>query len=466
MVSINQLYSLGKDLATNPKHTRWMSPIILVLEAALCYLIILKVPCPLTLPFHYRLIVVWLLTNTTDTEIDWKAYMQQIQQYVSGERDYTNIKGGTGPLVYPAAHVYIYQALYNITDNGTNIRLAQYLFGCLYLAILALVLSCYRQAKVPPYILPMLVLSKRLHSIFVLRCFNDCFAVFFLWAAIYCYQKRLYTFGSLLFSWGLGIKMSLLLCLPAFGLILFLSRGVGTGLRQAMLMAQVQVLIALPFLKESWQGYLGRAFEFSRIFFFKWTVNWRFIGEETFLSKSFHHTLLLGHVTTLAIFALTRWLVPAIILRSIPEMVKMGVQGKEPLQDIQHHVSRIITPTFVLTTILSCNVIGILFARSLHYQFFAYLAWSTPFLLWRSGMHPLLMYVLWTAQEWAWNVYPSTNTSSMVVVGVLAAQVLGVWVGTRGDAARDAAVAKRMEGARRAVESVGDKKARGPQAVE
>lgn len=32
----------------------------------------------------------------TDTEIDWKAYMQQVEQYRYGERDYTLIKGDTG----------------------------------------------------------------------------------------------------------------------------------------------------------------------------------------------------------------------------------------------------------------------------------------------------------------------------------------------------------------------------------
>lgn len=72
-------------------------------------------------------------------------------------------------------------------------------------------------------------------------------------------------------------------------------------------------------------------------------------------------------------------------------------------------------------------------ARSLHYQFYAYIAWATPFLLWRSGMHPILMYAVWAVQEWAWNVYPSTDISSMVVVGCLAVQVFGVWLGTRKD---------------------------------
>jgi len=282
--------------------------------------------------------------------------------------------------------------------------------------------------QAPPYIFPMLILSKRLHSIFVLRCFNDCFAVLFLWIAIYAYQRRMYTVGSLIYSWGLGVKMSLLLVLPALGVVLFLARGVGPGLRQAALMAQLQILLALPFASTNLRGYLGRAFEFSRIFLFKWTVNWRFVGEETFLSKGFSISLLVGHISVLAAFALTRWLKPA--GRPIQTVISRALRGEEPLGDIQHLVSQRVTPRFVLTTVLTANVIGILFARSLHYQFYAYLAWSTPFLLWRSGMHPILQYALWGAQEWAWNVYPSTDLSSKVVVGVLAITVAGVWWGS------------------------------------
>jgi alpha-1,3-mannosyltransferase len=74
--------------------------------------------------------------------------MEQIQQYVDGERDYTVIKGGTGPLVYPAAHVYIYWLLYHVTDKGKDIMTAQRIFGVLYLATIAVVMACYRRAKV------------------------------------------------------------------------------------------------------------------------------------------------------------------------------------------------------------------------------------------------------------------------------------------------------------------------------
>jgi alpha-1,3-mannosyltransferase len=274
----------------------------------------------------------------------------------------------------------------------------------------------------------MLVLSKRLHSIFVLRLFNDCFAVLSLWAAIYFYQIRAPTLGSLAYSWGLGTKMSLLLSLPAFGVILFLTRGVQMGLKHAWQMVQVQIVISFPFIPANAVGYLGRAFEFSRVFLFKWTVNWRFVGEETFLSKEFSVALLAGHVSTLALFGLTRWLKPT--GKSVGELVSKALKFEEPLAGVQHRVAKKVTAQFVLTTVLTANVIGMLFARSLHYQFYAYLAWSTPFLLWKSGMHPILQYALWAAQEWAWNVYPSTDLSSKVVVGVMAITVAAVWWGT------------------------------------
>ena len=115
----------------------------------------------------------------------------------------------------------------------------------------------------------------------------------------------------------------------------------------------------------------------------------------------------------------------------MPDFVKTLFRPLPPL--VQQQLSLNITPDFVMTTVLSSMMIGLLCARSLHYQFYAYIAWSSPFLLWKSGLHPILIYLVWAAQEWAWNVYPSTNISSMVVVGCLAIQVFGVWWGTRDD---------------------------------
>ncbi|EEY17363.1 dolichyl-P-Man:Man(5)GlcNAc(2)-PP-dolichyl mannosyltransferase [Verticillium alfalfae VaMs.102] len=282
-----------------------------------------------------------------------------------------------------------------------------------------LVMACYWQAKVPPYMFPILVLSKRLHSIFVLRCFNDGVATLFFWLAIFSMQRRNWAAGALLYSWGVGIKMSLLLSLPAVAVILFFGRGLKGSLRLAWLMAQLQALIGLPFWARHMRSYWGRAFELSRQFLYKWTVNWR----------------------VLWLFITTRWLKPAQkpLSAMIPALLKAD-SPFNPLEEIQ--VSGFVTAKYIMTTVLTANVIGLLFARSLHYQFYAYLAWATPYLLWRSGIPFPLVYILWGVQEWAWNVYPSTDASSSVVVGMLAFTVGSVWFGTANDKLENAPLPK------------------------
>jgi alpha-1,3-mannosyltransferase len=87
--------------------------------------------------------------------------MQQIEQFLGGERDYAMIKGSTGPLwysyyvyrdngSYPAGHVWIYTALYKITSKGHDIFAAQVVFMVIYLITLAITLSVYKSAKVEP----------------------------------------------------------------------------------------------------------------------------------------------------------------------------------------------------------------------------------------------------------------------------------------------------------------------------
>ncbi|KAH0541279.1 hypothetical protein FGG08_004203 [Glutinoglossum americanum] len=142
---LNNLIDFGFDLATNPRHLRWLCPLLLCADALLSGLIVWKIPCKLN-PHGY-IQETNLLNDCPDTEIDWTAYMEQVTQYIDGERDYMLIKGGTGPLVYPAAHVYIYTALYYLTSGG-NILYGQVIFAGLYLGTLALVMVCYRLAKV------------------------------------------------------------------------------------------------------------------------------------------------------------------------------------------------------------------------------------------------------------------------------------------------------------------------------
>ncbi|BDD56611.1 dolichyl-P-Man:Man(5)GlcNAc(2)-PP-dolicholalpha-1, 3-mannosyltransferase [Monascus purpureus] len=390
---------LAYDFCFNPRHTKWIVPLVVVGDAFLCALIIWKV---------------------SYTEIDWTTYMQQVSLYISGERDYTLIKGSTGPLVYPAAHVYIYTALYYLTDEGRNILLGQVIFAVLYLVTLAVAAMCYRRSGAPPYIFPLLVLSKRLHSVFVLRLFNDCFAALAMWVSILLFQKRKWTAAVVVWSVGVGVKMTLLLLAPAVAVVVILSLPLTRGIELGVISILIQFLLAIPFLQSNPSGYASRAFELTRQFMFKWTVNWRFVGEGIFLSRGFSLSLLAVHISILALFVSKTWLRPSrLSLFGFIQNVICGRQQTVELSD-----------SFIMIVMLTSLAIGMLCARTLHYQFFAYLSWATPFLLWR-GVHSLVLtYILWAVQEWAWNKYPSTNASSLVVVLSLAVQVgSNLWSG-------------------------------------
>ena len=101
---------------------------------------------------------------------------------------------------YPAGHVYIHQLLYAITDSGKNIRLAQHIYGSLYLVSVALTSAVYRKAAAPNWLLFFLPLSKRLHSIYGLRLFNDCWAVVGAQASILAYGSGFLEIGTILYT--------------------------------------------------------------------------------------------------------------------------------------------------------------------------------------------------------------------------------------------------------------------------
>ncbi|CCG82183.1 Dolichyl-P-Man:Man(5)GlcNAc(2)-PP-dolichyl mannosyltransferase [Taphrina deformans PYCC 5710] len=392
--------------------TRKASYGLLALDAILCALIILRV--------NY-------------TEIDWTAYMQQVAQFLGGERDYGLIKGQTGPLVYPAGHVYLYSLLYYVTEGGRSIVTAQVIFAGLYLGTIGVTMATYRRVRAPLYIFPLLVLSKRMHSIFLLRLFNDGISAFLSAAMTYCFVRKWYLAATLLFTLSLSVKMNALLFFPGIVMILVQGGGVLSAVRHVVLIVQVQLVLALPFLLHDPRQYISRAFDLGRVFEYRWTVNWRFIDEPTFRSREFAAVLMAGHLATLLVFAGTRWNRPS--RRSLVALAVTSVQttlgvlfptGRDrPMAEM--------TPAFILTTLSSANLIGILFARSAHYQFYAWFACSVPYLLHRSGLPVPLQLGLWTAQEVAWNVYPSTNASSAVVVAVPLVTLLAVWISSAKD---------------------------------
>nr|XP_027230958.1 lethal(2)neighbour of tid protein-like [Penaeus vannamei] len=341
---------------------------------------------------------IYIIQKIKYTEIDWIAYMQEVEGVVNGTWDYTKLRGDTGPLVYPAGFVYFFLGLYKITSNGANVRLAQYIFAAFYIITLVLVFRIFHKSrKLPPYILIFVCCtSYRVHSIFVLRLFNDPVAMMFLYAAINLFIDGYWSLGSLIYSLAVSIKMNILLFAPALLLAYLRCLGFKKTILQLTICAAVQVLLAVPFLMANSFGYIKQSFDLGRVFLFEWTVNWRFLPEEIFVNRSFHLLLLGLHLVLLCTFAYTHWdryLVNYATLQGIGLETEMACQ-------------LLVLPLFV------SNFIGVAVSRSLHYQFYVWYFHSLPYLLWSTQFSVTFRLLLLGVVELCWNTYPSTWWSS------------------------------------------------------
>lgn len=80
------------------------------------------------------------------------AYIEQVESIVNGSRTYSQIRGWTGHIGYPAGFVYVFIILSRLTNYGVNTRHAQYIFCYIYLINLALVLRIYSRSKKVGYL--------------------------------------------------------------------------------------------------------------------------------------------------------------------------------------------------------------------------------------------------------------------------------------------------------------------------
>ncbi|CAG9460357.1 unnamed protein product [Pedinophyceae sp. YPF-701] len=360
-------------------------------------------------------LIVWKVPYT---EIDWKTYMDQIDIVHAGETDYTSIETGTGPLVYPAGHVHIFSWLRHLT--GGSIPHGQVIFGGVYVLTQAIVMWCYVTAQLlPPWALPLLALSKRLHSIYVLRLFNDCWAMLFTHAAVALMLSRRHNAAIVVFSAAVSVKMGALLLAPG-ALAVVVQEGTADGLAVGSAAGVLlQVALAMRFLLAHPLQYLSRAFELGRVFLHVWTVNLKFLPEHVFVSRALHVFLLVLHIALLAAFFRYKWFQgtqgPAwCIQRMFSPRPRAAGEGDGGAAQRRH----------VLYVLCTCNVVGVACARSLHYQFYSWYFHSLPALLWMLPWLPAVGKVaVMGVVEWCWNVFPSTPTSSLVLTGVHAALI-------------------------------------------
>lgn len=402
---LDLLWKFYHDWALNPTLDYVWMLLLLMGECILCYLIIGYV---------------------SYTEIDWIAYMEEVEMwYVEGEYNYRNIRGNTGPLVYPAGFLYLFALLRYWTNLGTNIRTAQYIFMIFYLLIQLCVLYIYQQTiqtlrdyypklkkvlQQQPQQEPqqqqandaahsssqsnrmklidqlchdiwmiriammMICLSKRLHSIFILRLFNDGPTMLLFYISLVCFIRHYWNIGCVIFSLAVSIKMNVLLFAPGLLLLLLqISPNLPVVIIRLLLCCALpQIILGLPFLLSYPESYIRKAFELDRVFFYKWTVNWKFLPESIFLSKQVSILLLLLHIVFLFICG-RRW------LQSTQRMMGKGIFLVNHNDDLSN--KRLLSAPYITSTLFVANFIGICFARSIHYQFYCWYFHSIPYLL-------------------------------------------------------------------------------------
>lgn len=153
---------------------------------------------------------------------------------------------------------------------------------------------------------------------------------------------------------------------------------------------------------------------------YKWTVNWRMVPEDVFLGRTFAAVLLAAHLLLLAAFFHRRWTARA-----------GGAAAAVTAFFSRDSARTVLTPAQTLTAVFTANFIGIVAARSLHYQFYSWYFHSLPFLLWQTRLPVPARLALFGTIEYAWNVFPSTAVSSSALLAAHAVLLGALWIGPR-----------------------------------
>jgi len=181
--------------------------------------------------------------------------------------------------------------------------------------------------------------------------------------------------------------MNILLFAPGFAFVYWKNLGFINSAVHGFFAVIITVVISLPFSFHHPKSYLLGAFNFSREFEWKWTVNWRMLGENIFYNKFFQSSLLILHFAVLLYFFFQKWM-------------------KITLWDAEK----------MAITIFSSNLIGITFSRTLHYQFLTWYHHTLPAIVFLTGLDVKQGLLILGVIEMCWNVYPSSFSSSLALL--------------------------------------------------
>jgi alpha-1,3-mannosyltransferase len=189
-------------------------------------------------------------------------------------------------------------------------------------------------------------------------------------------------------------------------------------------MLLIQVVLATPFLLVEPYNYMRLAFDFGRAFFYVWTVNLKILDEQTFLSPALAKGLLGAHLVLLVLFV-HKMLAGGIVTFVVDMLRGAFVPSCTPpasvsavVANVPKAVKKATRPShaYIVTLLFVTNFVGIVCARSLHYQFYVWYYHTLPLLLWLTPLPTVLRLSLLAAIEYAWNVFPATAQSSGVLI--------------------------------------------------
>uniref|UniRef100_A0A7S2SX25 dolichyl-P-Man:Man5GlcNAc2-PP-dolichol alpha-1,3-mannosyltransferase n=3 Tax=Chloropicon primus TaxID=1764295 RepID=A0A7S2SX25_9CHLO len=265
--------------------------------------------------------------------------------------------------------------------------------------------------------------------------------MFFGFLAIHLCQRSKLLWAALAMSVGISIKMNLLLMLPGFLLLLVKGTTLPKQIFGVVLMIGVQFLVAMPFAAAGYSSsYLAKAFEFSRVFIHHWTVNFKFLPEEVFVSTGFAKLLLGLHLAILFAFAHLRWCrKDGGVFQVIKKWSIASAVSVLPLVGVTLSVSKAkkldqrgnLDPNYVADVMFGCNFVGILCARSLHYQFYSWYFPTMVYLLFSArGIPAFGKVLLLLLIEVSFNVFPSTPGSSALLTACHVTLTVGYFLST------------------------------------
>jgi alpha-1,3-mannosyltransferase len=127
----------------------------------------------------------------------------------------------------------------------------------------------------------------------------------------------------------------------------------------------------------------------------------KFLPEDIFVSKPLSILLLICHVGTLIYFAY-QWIQsisgtrqqqqqqqrrPIFFIHSHPSTVTTSSTSQQQQQEQRPWLTVRLSPIYITSTMFTANFIGIVFARTLHYQFYSWYYHAIPFLLFSNDIY-------------------------------------------------------------------------------